>query len=382
MLKKRFSIVTVVIACICSCGLVIGALLYGLQSVTGSLPGTFKFMRALSIVRSSFIESVDYNKLYEGAIKGMVNALGDPYSVYLDEESFKSLVTSTEGHFGGIGVVIGMKDNNFVVIAPLKGTPGDRAGIKSGDKITAIDSKKTAGQTLEDVVAQIRGKEGTTVEIELKTVAGEVKTVRVIRSDIKLETVAGEMKNNKIGYIRIGMFNENTGSDFIKKFHELEGQGMEGLVLDLRDNPGGLLSESVKVAELMVPKGPIVSVTERSGKSVTEYSSLEKVKYPVAVIVNQGSASAAEIVAGALQDTKAGKLFGTKTFGKGSVQAVSNLDESTGMKLTIARYYTPSGRSINGTGIEPDVVIEAAGETGENQLTEAISYLEKELVKK
>ena len=382
MLKKRFSIVTVVIACICSCGLVIGALLYGLQSVTGSLPGTFKFMRALSIVRSSFIESVDYNKLYEGAIKGMVNALGDPYSVYLDEESFKSLVTSTEGHFGGIGVVIGMKDNNFVVIAPLKVTPGDRAGIKSGDKITAIDSKKTAGQTLEDVVAQIRGKEGTTVEIELKTVAGEVKTVRVIRSDIKLETVAGEMKNNKIGYIRIGMFNENTGSDFIKKFHELEGQGMEGLVLDLRDNPGGLLSESVKVAELMVPKGPIVSVTERSGKSVTEYSSLQKVKYPVAVIVNQGSASAAEIVAGALQDTKAGKLFGTKTFGKGSVQAVSNLDESTGMKLTIARYYTPSGRSINGTGIEPDVVIEAAGETGENQLTEAISYLEKELVKK
>jgi len=382
MLKKRFSIVTVVIACICSCSLVIAALLYGLQSVTGSLPGTLKFMRALSIVRSSFIESVDYDKLYEGAIKGMVNALGDPYSVYLDEESFKSLVTSTEGHFGGIGVVIGMKDNNFVVIAPLKGTPGDRAGIKSGDKITAIDGKKTAGQTLEEVVAQIRGKEGTTVEIELKTVTGEVKTVRVIRSDIKLETVAGEMKSNKIGYIRIGMFNENTGSDFIKKFHELEGQGMEGLVLDLRDNPGGLLSESVKVAELMVPKGPIVSVTERSGKSVTEYSSLEKAKYPVAVIVNQGSASAAEIVAGALQDTKAGKLFGTKTFGKGSVQAVSNLDESTGMKLTIARYYTPSGRSINGTGIEPDVLVEPTSENGENQLNEAISYLEKELAKK
>ena len=382
MLKKRFSILTLIIACICSCSLVIAAFLYGLHSVTGSLPGTFKFLRALSIVRSSFIETVDYNKLYEGAIKGMVNALGDPYSVYLDEESFKSLVTSTEGHFGGIGVVIGMKDNNFVVIAPLKGTPGDRAGIKSGDKITAIDGKKTAGQTLEEVVAQIRGKEGTTVEIELKTVTGEVKTVRVIRSDIKLETVAGEMKSNKIGYIRIGMFNENTGSDFIKKFHELEGQGMEGLVLDLRDNPGGLLSESVKVAELMVPKGPIVSVTERSGKSVTEYSSLEKAKYPVAVIVNQGSASAAEIVAGALQDTKAGKLFGTKTFGKGSVQAVSNLDESTGMKLTIARYYTPSGRSINGTGIEPDVLVEPTSENGENQLNEAISYLEKELAKK
>ncbi|MGE4588606.1 MAG: S41 family peptidase [Acidaminococcaceae bacterium] len=381
MLKKRFSIVAVIIACICSCILVVGGLLYTLHSVTGSLSGTFKFLRALSIVHTSFIDTVDYNKLYEGAIKGMVNALGDPYSVYLDEEKYKSLIMNTEGHFGGIGVVIGMKDNNFVVIAPLKGTPGDRAGIKSGDKITAIDGKKTAGQTLEEVVAQIRGKEGTSVEIELKTVTDEVKTVRVIRSDIKLETVVGEMKNNRIGYIRIGMFNENTGLDFIKKFHELESQGMEGLVLDLRDNPGGLLSESVKVAELIVPKGPIVSVTERSGKSITEYSNLEKTKYPVAVIVNQGTASAAEIVAGALQDTKAGKLFGTKTFGKGSVQSVNNLDENSGLKLTIARYYTPSGRSINGTGIEPDVAIES-DETGENQLAAAISYLEKELVKK
>lgn len=382
MLKKRYSILTVVIACICSCGLVIGALLYGLHSVTGSLPGTFKFLKALAIVRSSFIEPVDYRNLYEGAIKGMVNALDDPYSVYLDEESFKSLMTSTEGHFGGIGVVIGMKDNNFVVIAPLKGTPGERAGIKSGDKITAIDGKKTAGQNLEEVVAQIRGKEGTEVEIEIKTAAGDAKTIRVIRSDIKLETVTGEMKNNKIGYIRIGMFNENTGLDFIKKFHELESQGMEGLVLDLRDNPGGLLGESVKVAELMVPKGPIVSVTERSGKSVTEYSSLEKTKYPVALLVNQGTASAAEIVAGAMQDTKAGKLFGTKTFGKGSVQAVSKFDESTGIKLTIARYYTPSGRSINGSGIDPDFVIESNGGAGENQLAEAMRHLEKELAKK
>jgi len=382
MLKKRFSIVTVMLACICSSCLVIGGMLYGMHALTGNLPEALNFLRALATVSSSFVEPVGHDKLYEGAIRGMVNALGDPYSVYLDETQYKSLLTNTEGHFGGIGVVIGMKDKNFVVIAPLKGTPGDRAGIKSGDKITAIDGKKTAGQTLEEVVAQIRGEKGTSIELELKNAADETRIVRVIRSDIKLQTVAGEMKNKKIGYVRISMFNENTSADFISKFHELEGQGMEGLVLDLRDNPGGLLGESVKVAEMMVPKGPIVSVTERSGKSVTEYSNLEKTKYPIAVIVNQGTASAAEIVAGALQDTKAGKLFGTKTFGKGSVQSVTNLDENTGIKLTIAHYYTPNGRSINGTGIEPDVIIEQAGEKSDNQLLEAISYLEKELVKK
>ena len=382
MFKKRFSIITVLIACICSCCLVVGGMIYGLHLASGNLPETIKFFRALSIVRNNFIEPVDHVKLYEGAIKGMVNALGDPYSVYLDEENYKSLVTNTEGHFGGIGVVLGMKDDNFVVIAPLKGTPGERAGIKSGDKILAIDGNKTAGQTLEEVVAQIRGVSGTAVEIDLKTATGELRTVRVIRSDIKLETVAGEMKDKGIGYIRIGMFNENTAADFIKKYHDLEGQGMKALVLDLRDNPGGLLGESVKVAELMVPKGPIVSVTERSGKSITEYSNLDKTKYPIAVLVNQGSASAAEIVAGAIQDTKVGKLFGTKTFGKGSVQTVQNLDERTGLKLTVAHYYTPSGRSINVIGIEPDVIIEATGETGDNQIAAAIDYLEKELAKK
>ena len=169
MFKKRFSIITVLIACICSCCLVVGGMIYGLHLASGNLPETIKFFRALSIVRNNFIEPVDHVKLYEGAIKGMVNALGDPYSVYLDEENYKSLVTNTEGHFGGIGVVLGMKDDNFVVIAPLKGTPGERAGIKSGDKILAIDGNKTAGQTLEEVVAQIRGVSGTAVEIVLNT---------------------------------------------------------------------------------------------------------------------------------------------------------------------------------------------------------------------
>ena len=382
MLKKRFSIITVLIACFFSGALVFGGIGYSLLGQPSDMTETIKFLRAMTIVRNNYVEPLESAKLYEGAIRGMVNAVGDPYSVYLDKENLESLLTNTEGHFDGIGVVLGMKDGNFVVIAPLKDSPGERAGMKSGDKILAIDGKKTVGQTLEEVVAQIRGAQGTSVEIELQNIAGELRTVRVIRSVIKLQTVAGEMKQDKIGYIRIGMFNEKTSADFIQKFHELEAQGMDGLVLDLRENPGGLLGESVKVAELMVPKGPIVSITERSGKSVTEYSNLEKTKYPIAVLVDQGTASAAEIVAGALQDTKAGKLFGTKTFGKGSVQSVSKIDDSTAIKLTIARYYTPNGRSINGTGIEPDVVIEASNDSGENQLAAAIAYLKTVIVKK
>ncbi|MEG1345707.1 MAG: S41 family peptidase, partial [Acidaminococcaceae bacterium] len=278
------------------------------------------------------------------------------------------------GHFGGIGVVIGSKENAFVIIATLDDTPGYRAGIKSGDKILAINGQDTAGQQLEEVAALIRGEVGTTLELNLQNGKDEARVVRVVRSDIKLESVKSELKDDKLGYIRIRMFNEDTGRDFVQQFHELEAQGMRGLVLDLRENPGGLLSTSVRVAQLLVPNGPIVSVTEKSGKTQTEYSTLAQAKYPVAVLVNQGSASAAEIVAGALQDSKAGKLFGTKTFGKGSVQSVSRLSKDTGLKLTIAHYFTPSGRSINGVGIEPDVVVEAQ-EGSDNQLEAALEYL-------
>ncbi|HIU64291.1 MAG TPA: S41 family peptidase [Candidatus Avacidaminococcus intestinavium] len=380
MLKKRYGFGTLVVACLCSGLVVLSALLYGLKVVGGDLNELTKFFRVMGSIRMGFVGDVDDKKLYSGAIDGMVNALGDPYSVYLDEEKYNALLTSTEGHFGGIGVVLGMKDNDFVVIAPLKGTPGDEAGIKSGDKILEIDGEETKGKALEEVVAKIRGNKGTPVIIKLQTANNEeVKTVTVIRSDIKLDTVSGEMRNDKIAYIRIGMFNEDTAVDFAKTFHELEASGMQALILDLRDNPGGLLTSCVKVSELLVPQGPIVSVTEKSGRTITEYSKLAEAKYPIAVLVNQGTASAAEIVAGALQDTGAGKLFGTKTFGKGSVQTVSSISNETGLKLTIAKYYTPSGRSINGIGITPDEIVEPSDFSGENQIQQAFSYLVTEL---
>ena len=219
--------------------------------------------------------------------------------------------------------------------------------------------------------------------------------MRVIRGDIKVESVGGEMlPGTNIGYIRISVFNEQTGNDFAKKYMELEKQGMQALVLDLRHNPGGILGECVKVAQYIVPKGTVVSIKDRNGNTFVEESNLEngntfveesnleKVKYPLAVLVDHGSASAAEIVAGAVQDTGAGKLFGVQTFGKGSVQSVYKLSDNTGLKLTTAKYYTPSGRSIHGTGIKPDVEVELdlTGMT-DNQLAAAENYLKEELAK-
>ena len=274
-------------------------------------------------------------------------------------------------------MVVGKKDNNFVVVAPLEGTPGEKAGIKAGDKIVQVDGKKTAGMQLEDVVAMIRGVQGTEVELILADNKGYERTVRVVRGDIKINSVAGEMlAGSKIGYIRIAIFNENTSGEFTKKYQELEQMGMQSLVLDLRQNPGGILGESVRVAQHLVSKGPIVSVIDREGRKYTEESYLEKIKYPLAVLVDHGSASASEIVAGAVQDSGAGKLFGTQTFGKGSVQTVYRLPQNTGLKLTTAKYYTPSGRSINGTGITPDEVVELPEHaTKDVQLEAAENYL-------
>lgn len=377
MLKKRFSMMTVLIACLCAVIVTLGAVFYSMERITGDAMGSLKFLKTLVLVREKFVEQPNDGKLFDGAATGLVKALDDPYSVYLDQQSFKDISNVTEGFFGGIGVVVGKKDNNFVVVAPLEGTPGEKAGIKAGDKIVQVNGKKTAGMQLEDVVAMIRGVQGTEVELVLDDSKGNERTVRVVRGDIQIKSVAGEMlPDSKIGYIRIAIFNENTSGEFTKKYQELEQQGMQALVLDLRQNPGGILGESVRVAQYLVPKGPIVSVIDRNGRKYTEESYLEAVKYPLAVLVDHGSASASEIVAGAVQDTQSGKLFGTQTFGKGSVQTVYRLPQNTGLKLTTAKYYTPSGRSINGTGITPDVVVELPENiTKDIQLEAAEKYL-------
>jgi carboxyl-terminal processing protease len=334
-----------------------GFYFYLLQNLTGDAVDTIKLFRVVQQVKARYVEDVPVETMMNGAIKGAVNSLGDPHSIYMDQKMFREFMIETEGSFSGVGIVLGVKDKVLTVVAPIEGTPGDTAGIKSGDQIIKIDGKDSKDMALDEAVSKIRGPQGTQVTLTIRR-GQEVKDYVLTRSNIQLKTVTGKMLEGNIAYIRLSMFNEHTGADFAQKYQELEKAGMKGLILDLRDNPGGLLTESVKVAGKLVPKGPIVSVVQRDGTRETSSSSLETLKYPLAVLVNGGSASASEIVAGAVQDTGAGTLIGVKTFGKGSVQTVMNLGDGSAVKLTIAKYYTPKDRSINGTGIEPDVKVE------------------------
>lgn len=352
---------------------------YILHTTTGDGVAALKFLKALYIVRTRYIEEVPVDTLFTGAINGTVKSLNDPHSVYMDAKMFKEFMIETEGSFGGVGIVIGVKDKVLTVVSPIEGTPGEQAGIKSGDQIIKIDGEETKDMALDEAVSRIRGPEGSQVTLTLRTVKGEVREAVLTRSNIQIKTVGGKMLPDNIGYIRISMFNENTGADFAKKLQELEAAGMKALVLDLRDNPGGLLEESVKVAGKLVPKGPIVSVVTKDGRRETHSSNLEAVKYPLVVLVNGGSASAAEIVSGAVQDTKAGTLVGTKTYGKGSVQTLMRLDNDTAIKLTIAKYLTPLDRSINGVGIEPDIKIEQGPAGTDVQLDKALDTVKKML---
>lgn len=370
--------------CLLSVAVTLGAVTWKVQEITGDAAGTLRFLRAMSIVKNNFDGNTDNKVLFDGAIEGMVHALDDPYSVYLDKEDFTKLSEMTEGSFGGIGIVFGKRGDDYVVISALADHPGALAGIKSGDIILAVDGAETAKMNMTDVADKIRGKQGTEVVLRLRTKDGEEKEVKVVRKDIKAPSVGGQLlPNTKIGYIRITVFNEATGEDFKKTYEKLQAEGMEATILDLRGNPGGILDDGVAVAGMLVPKGPIVSLVYKNGDKYVENSSLEQVKYPLAVLVDHGTASAAEIVAGAVKDTKAGKLFGVKTFGKGSVQGVYRIDNDTAVKITTARYYTPSGVSIHNVGIEPDVKIELPDNAVTDvQLEAAQDYLQQELQKK
>ena len=356
---------------------------WGMHKLTHNAGGTLQFLYTLGKIRSSYVGEYTDKKLFEGAMHGLVESLDDPYSEYLDEKGFSRLNEMTDGTFGGIGVVLGQRNKEFVVVSPMEGSPGAKAGIEAGDKILKVNDVDTKGRTLEDVVSTIRGKKGTSVKLLLEHKNGQQFTADIVRDDIKVKSVAGRMlPDSKIGYIRIAMFNENTGEEFKKAYEKLEQEGMQATLLDLRHNPGGLLTECVKVSNYIVPKGPVVSITDKKGDTKVYESKLEKVKYPLAVLIDHGSASASEIVSAAVQDTKAGKLFGVKTYGKGCVQSVFHITTKTGLKLTTAMYYTPSGRSIHKVGVTPDVEIELPEKaTVDVQLNKAEEYLRDELKK-
>lgn len=333
-----------------------------LREIAGDPTETGKFIYALGMLRRYFVGELDDAKLYRGAINGMLKATGDPYTVFLDEKDFSALEEMRTGSFGGIGVVFGKRGDDYIILSVLEDNPSAKVGVRAGEKILEVDGKSTRDMHMDEVSYSIRGDVGTVVEITLGDKNGKERKVKITRGLIKAPSVLGkalEGTDNKIGYVRIGQFNDNTGRDFREELYKLNKQGMQGLVLDLRYNPGGLLEQAVLVAREIVPEGPVVSTITKDGTKKTLSSDRKQLRWPVVVLINEGSASASEIVAGAVKDTKSGTLIGTKTFGKGSVQAVYPLgDENTGMKVTIAKYYTPKGICINDIGIEPDIKVE------------------------
>ena len=312
----------------------------------------------MKFIQARYVNAPDTTLLIDGAINGMVASLGDPHSVYMPPAMFKELRQHTEGAFGGIGVTMGFKDKTVKIISVLEGTPGEAAGLQTGDEILAVDGTPTSEMQNEEVALRIRGAAGTNVVLRILR-GGVEQEYTITRDVIQVHSVRGVMiDGTTIGYIRIGSFAERTGEEFAAEMNRLAGEGMTALMIDLRENPGGLITSCVAVAEQVVPAGTIVSVINRDGDKEVYTSHLAERKYPIAVLIDENSASASEILAGALQDTGAAVIIGMTSYGKGSVQAVLPLLHEDGLKLTIAKYMTPSGRSIDGVGITPDIVVE------------------------
>lgn len=328
------------------------------------------FTKVLHFVQSNYVEEADTKKLIEGAIKGMLATL-DPHTVYLPPEQFKEMQVDTSGKFGGLGIEITITDGYLTVVTPIEDTPAFSAGVEPGDRIVIIEDKvkklkkETKGMTLQEAVNLMRGEKGTKVTIQVSRKGQEkLVSIEIKRDIIKVVAVKGGLIDKDYAWLRITNFQTNTSRDLRKKLEALikeNGRPLQGAVLDLRYNPGGLLEEAVNVSGLFLEKVPVVSTIGRNkSKKEVEYSrnATPFKDFKMAVLVNEASASASEIVAGALQDHKRAIIIGKQTFGKGSVQTVIDLENKSGLKLTVARYYTPNGRSIQSKGITPDIEVD------------------------
>lgn len=322
------------------------------------------FTDVLTRIKRDYVEEVDDKTLLEFAIRGMLSGL-DPHSAYLNEEEFNELRVGTSGEFGGLGIEVGMEDGFVKVVSPIDDTPAQRAGMKSGDLIIRIDNKPVKGMTLNQAVKLMRGKPGSTINLTvIREGLDKPLSVDIVRAIIQVNSVRHRMLGDDFGYVRISHFQVKTTEDMLKALDDLKEKskdGLKGLVLDLRNNPGGVLSAAVSVSDAFISKGLIVYTDGRAEENHLRYNAhpgdaLNSA--PLIVLVNGGSASASEIVAGALQDHKRAIIMGEKTFGKGSVQTIQDLQNGGAVKLTTARYYTPSGRSIQAKGIDPDIVVE------------------------
>jgi carboxyl-terminal processing protease len=324
------------------------------------------FGDVFDLVRKDYVDSVSDETLIEGAISGMLTSL-DPHSSYLNAKNFNDMKVQTRGEFGGLGIEVSMENGLVKVVSPIDDTPAAHAGLKPGDLITHIDGTAVQGLTLQESVDRMRGPVSSDINLTIRREGKEPFDVKLTRANIKIQSVRSHIESNNIGYIRITSFNEQTDvglSNAMKSLKQQANNKLIGIILDLRNNPGGLLDQAVAVSDAFLDKGEIVSTRGRRPDDAQRYNARPSTKLvsglPVAVLINGGSASASEIVAGALQDHHRAILLGTRSFGKGSVQTIIPLAGHGAMRLTTARYYTPSGRSIQAKGIDPDIVVDAA----------------------
>ena len=317
------------------------------------------FGEAFEKIKNNYVEDVTSKDLIESAIEGMLSSL-DPHSTYLNYDELNELKVQTKGEFGGLGIEVTLENGFVKVIAPIDDTPAAKAGIKSGDLITHLDEEPVLGMTLSEAVTIMRGKVGSRIKLTVNRNENENLDIMITRAIIQLKAVKAKIENN-IGYIRVSSFNQKVDRQIIKSIQGFNDKNLIGYVLDLRNNPGGLLDQAVNVTDIFLERGEIVSTRGKNGKQGSRYNAVKKDLInglPLVVLINQGSASASEIVAGALQDHKRAIIMGTKSFGKGSVQTIIPSGEDVAIKLTTAKYYTPSGRSIQKTGIDPDILVE------------------------
>jgi carboxyl-terminal processing protease len=320
------------------------------------------FTEVLSYIEANYVEEVDPEKLVYGAIRGMLRTL-DPHSSFMPPDVYREMQVETEGRFGGLGIEITIRNDILTVVSPIEGTPAFRAGIQAGDLIVKVEGETTKDMSLMDAVKMLRGPAGTTVTISiLRKGFTEPKDFTLTRAIVKIQSVRWTMLQDHIGYVRLRSFQKATSEELEEALQDLEEQNIHGLVLDLRNNPGGLLEQAIAVSDEFLEGGKLIVYTKGrlAGQNMKGFSKNDSahLNYPMAVLVNGGSASASEIVAGALQDLERATIIGTQSFGKGSVQTIIPLSDGSGLRLTTAKYFTPKGREIHGKGVTPDLVVE------------------------
>jgi len=343
------------------------------------------FSEVLEKIQDEYIDEIDQADVMDSAINGALQSL-DPYSAYMNEKIFEESQTETSGKFGGLGIEVSMEAGVVIVIAPIDDTPASKAGIKAGDFIVRINGEQVQGKTLMEAVNLMRGPVGTSIEITIRRKGlKKAKIFNITREVIQIRSVVSKLVDNKVGYLRLRAFNENSSDQLKKEISTLEkNKKLVGYILDLRNNPGGLLTQAIKISDFFLENGEIVSTRGRKSRENRKFFAKKGDRIngkPLIVLINNGSASAAEIVAGALQDQKRAVLLGEKTYGKGSVQSIIPLKNKGAIRLTVSKYYLPSGKSISEIGVEPDIKIQEEGEefsintNTDNQLNYAIDLL-------